>query len=43
MTIYRARELCWMSTEANKATRTVDQKVQFVQKCVDEKMRAAAR
>jgi hypothetical protein len=43
MTVYRARELCWMSTEANKATRTVDQKVQFVQKCVDEKLRAAAR
>ncbi len=29
-----------MSTEANKATRNVDQKVQFVQKCVDDKMRS---
>lgn len=40
MTVYRARELCWMSSEANKTTRTVDQKVAFVQKCVDDKLRS---
>lgn len=40
-TITRAREQCWMKAENNSAVRTdLDKKVRFVEKCVDEKMKA---
>lgn len=43
LTITKAREQCWMSTEGNKATKDLDAKSKFVAKCVDEKMKNAAR
>jgi hypothetical protein len=43
LTLTKAREQCWMSTEGNKATRDLDAKSKYVAKCVDEKMKNAAR
>jgi hypothetical protein len=45
MTTTRARELCWMATEdtKNKVKRDMDAKIKFVEKCVDERMKNAAR
>ncbi|MGZ5842302.1 MAG: hypothetical protein ACXWJ8_10245 [Xanthobacteraceae bacterium] len=44
MTTTRAREVCWMETEENaKLKRDMDAKIKFVEKCVDQKMRAAGQ
>lgn len=44
MTTTRARELCWMATEENaKLKRDMDAKIRFVEKCVDQKLRAAGQ
>ncbi|MGZ3409339.1 MAG: hypothetical protein ACXU80_03150 [Xanthobacteraceae bacterium] len=44
MTTTRAREVCWMETEENaKLQRDMDAKIKFVEKCVDQKMRAAGQ
>jgi hypothetical protein len=43
MTTQRAREQCWMASESTKFARNLDQKVKYVEKCVNDKMRAAGQ
>ena len=43
MTTQRARELCWMASENTKFKSNLDQKVKYVEKCVDDKMRTAGQ
>jgi hypothetical protein len=43
MTTQRAREQCWMASENTKFARNLDQKVKYVEKCVNDKMRAAGQ
>jgi len=43
MTTQRAREQCWMASENTKFARNLDQKVKWVEKCVNDKLRAAGQ
>lgn len=41
MTHSRAAEQCWMSTEKGAASMSLDKRADIVDKCIDEKMKAA--
>ncbi|HYA05096.1 MAG TPA: hypothetical protein VEF90_04330 [Xanthobacteraceae bacterium] len=41
MTHTRAAELCWMATEKGAASMSLDKRADAVDKCIDEKMKAA--
>ena len=43
LTTQRAREQCWMASERTKFARNLDQKVKWVEKCVNDKMRTAGQ
>jgi hypothetical protein len=38
MTVTRARELCWMQAE-NQRARDIDSRMKFVEACVKDKMK----
>lgn len=42
MTHTRAAEECWMKTEKGSASMSLDKRADVVDKCIDEKMKAAA-
>ena len=42
MTHTRAAEQCWMSTEKGSASVSLDKRADLVNKCIDEKMKAAS-
>jgi len=42
MTHTRAAEQCWMSTEKGSASLSLDKRADLVNKCIDEKMKAAS-
>ena len=42
MTHVRAAEQCWMSTEKGSASLSLDKRADLVNKCIDEKMKAAS-
>jgi len=42
MTHARAATQCWMSTEKGSAAKDIDKRADFVTKCIDQKMKAAA-
>ena len=42
MTHARAAEQCWMSTEKGSASLSLDKRADLVNKCIDEKMKAAS-
>jgi hypothetical protein len=42
MTRARAATQCWMSTEKGHADMNLDKRADFVTKCIDQKMKAAA-
>jgi len=42
MTRTRAASECWMSTEKGHADMNLDKRADFVTKCIDQKMKAAA-
>ena len=41
MTRQRAATECWMSTEKGHADKSLDQRADFVTKCIEQKMKAA--
>jgi hypothetical protein len=43
LTTQKAREQCWMASESTKFARNLDQKVKWVEKCVNDKMRTAGQ
>ena len=43
LTTQRAREQCWMASESTKFARNLDQKVKWVEKCVNGKMRTVGQ
>lgn len=42
MTHARAAELCWMSTEKGAASQNLDKRADLVNKCIEDKMKAAS-
>jgi hypothetical protein len=42
MTRTRAAEQCWMSTEKGSASMSLDKRADLVDKCIDQKIRAAS-
>lgn len=42
MTHSRAAEMCWMSTEKGAASQNLDKRADIVNKCIEDKMKAAA-
>jgi len=42
MTHQRAATECWMSTEKSSAGKDLDKRADYVTKCIDQKMKAAA-
>lgn len=42
MTHARAAELCWMSTEKSAPGMSLDKRADVVDKCIDDRMKAAA-
>lgn len=43
MTHSRAAEQCWMSTEKGSASANLDKRADIVNKCIDDKMKAAPK
>ena len=43
MTHSRAAELCWMSTEKGAASQNLDKRADLVDKCIEDKMKAAPK
>jgi hypothetical protein len=42
MTHARAAELCWMGTEKGAASQNLDKRADVVNKCIEDKMKAAS-
>lgn len=42
MTHSRAAEMCWMSTEKGAASQNLDKRADIVNKCIEDKMKAAS-